>query len=76
MNTIKKVSLAPKTIETANTLSSSILETSKKRAGMIANMYGTMANNDALLDAYTYAYDSFRKMQVLLHKNRKLYFYL
>ncbi|MCL7765441.1 carboxymuconolactone decarboxylase family protein [Polaribacter sp. Z014] len=61
MNTIKKVSLAPKTIETANTLSSSILETSKKRAGMIANMYATMANNDALLDAYTYAYDSFRK---------------
>jgi len=56
-----KIELEPKTIETANTISSKVLEVSKKRAGMIANMYGTMANNDALLDSYTYSYESFRK---------------
>jgi len=61
MNTDKKVVLEPKTIETANALSSKVLEASKKRSGMIANMYGTMANNDALIDAYTYSYESFRK---------------
>jgi len=61
MSVNKKVVLESKTIETANPLSSKILETSSKRAGMIANMYGTMANNDALIDAYTYSYGSFRK---------------
>jgi len=61
MNTNIKVVLEPKTIETADALSSKVLETSKKRAGMIPNMYATMANNAALLDAYTHSYDSFRK---------------
>ncbi len=61
MNTSKKIELEPKTVETASALSSELLKTSKKRAGMIANMYATMANNDALLDAYIYSYESFRK---------------
>ncbi len=73
MNTIKKVVLEPKTIETANPIASTILETSKKRAGMIANMYGTMANNDAPIPTLMIRLE---KMQVLLHKNRKLYSYL
>jgi len=61
MSKINKVNLEPKTIQTANPIASTVLEASKKRAGMIANMYGTMANNDALIDAYTYSYESFRK---------------
>ncbi|WP_321827781.1 carboxymuconolactone decarboxylase family protein [Maribacter dokdonensis] len=61
MNTTRKIALEAKSIETANTLSSNLLEVSKKRAGMIPNMYATMANNDALLDAYIHSYESFRK---------------
>jgi len=55
-----KVTLEPKTIETADALSSGILVSTKKRGGFIPNMYATMANNPALLDAYTYSYASFR----------------
>jgi len=61
MDTIKKINIESKTIETADTLSSEILVTTKKRGGFIPNMYATMANNAALIDAYTYSYVSFRK---------------
>jgi len=51
MDTIKKINIESKTIETADTLSSEILVTTKKRGGFIPNMYATMANNAALIDA-------------------------
>jgi len=61
MNTIMKLSLEGKTIETADAVASEVLATAKKKAGMIPNMYAGMANNPALIDGYTYAYASFRK---------------
>ena len=61
MSTISKRTLEPKTIDTADAISSKILEAAKKGMGMIPNMYGTMANNTALFDAYSYSYKTFRE---------------
>ena len=61
MSTITKLALTPKTIETADPISKITLEATKKGMGMIPNMYGGMANNPALLDAYSYSYKSFRE---------------
>ena len=61
MNTISKLTLAPKTIETADAISTKILEEAKKGMGMIPNMYATMANNTALFDAYSHSYKTFRE---------------
>jgi len=61
MYTLKKIKLEPKTIETADPLSSEILVSTKKRGGFVPNMYATMANNSALISAYTFSYASFRK---------------
>ena len=61
MNTTTHLSLTAKTIETADPISKTILETAQKNIGMIPNMYGGMANNPALLDAYILAYKSFRE---------------
>jgi len=56
----KKVDLQQKTIETADVLLSEVLVLQKKRR-VIPNMYGIMANKLALIDAYIYSYESFRK---------------
>ncbi|WP_034060849.1 carboxymuconolactone decarboxylase family protein [Lacinutrix jangbogonensis] len=61
MNTISKMTLDPKTIETADAISSKLLEGAKKGMGMIPNMYATMANNTALFDAYMHSYKTFRE---------------
>lgn len=61
MNTIQQLSLTPKTVETADPISKVTLEAAQKGMGMIPNMYAGMANNPALLDAYSYAYKSFRE---------------
>lgn len=61
MSTITKLALTPKTIETADILSRQTLEATKKGVGMIPNMYTGMANNPALLDAYSHAYKTFRE---------------
>ena len=60
MNTLSKITLQSKTIETADETSSKILEATKKGMGMIPNMYATMANNTALFDAYSHSYKTFR----------------
>jgi uncharacterized peroxidase-related enzyme len=61
MRTLQRLSLETKTIETADSISSKILENTQKAMGMIPNMYSTMANNTALLDAYTHSYKTFRE---------------
>jgi len=61
MDTITKMALTPKTIENADPISKTTLEAAQKGMGMIPNMYGGMANNPALLDAYSYAYKTFRE---------------
>jgi len=43
-----------------SSLTKEILENTKKGLGFVPNMYVTMAANTALLDAYTYSYNSFR----------------
>lgn len=60
MSTISKLTLEPKTIDTADAISAKILEAAKKGMGMIPNMYATMANNTALFDAYSHSYKTFR----------------
>lgn len=61
MSTTSKLALEFKTIETADTISTKILEATKKGLGMIPNMYATMANNTALFDAYSHSYKTFRE---------------
>lgn len=60
MSTTKTMNLELKTIENAEAISSQILETTKKKLGLIPNMYSAMANNPALLEGYVSAYNSFR----------------
>jgi len=61
METMQKLSLENKTIDTADNISGKILENTKKGIGMIPNMYGLMANNSALLEGYSSAYKTFRE---------------
>lgn len=61
MNTLKSLSLEAKTIENANPISSEIMQNTKNKLGMVPNMYNLMANNPALLDAYSAAYNTFRE---------------
>ena len=41
-------------------LSEEIFDKTQKGLGFVPNMYKSMGNNPALLDAYTYSYNSFR----------------
>lgn len=74
MNVITKMFLTPKTIETADVLSSKTLVTIKKAMGMIPNMYSTMANNPALLDSYSHAYKTFRENAGLTSQEQEIIF--
>lgn len=58
---MKKLNLESKTSETANPITSVILDEAKKAMGFVPNMYATMANNPALLDAYIHSYKTFRQ---------------
>jgi len=60
MTGITNINLEPKTVETAEPISSEILENTQKKLGMIPNMYNLMANNPALLKGYSDAYNDFR----------------
>jgi len=60
MTTITNINLETKTVETADSISSEILENSQKRLEMIPNMYTFMANNPALLKGYSDVYNDFR----------------
>lgn len=42
------------------TISTNIMNETKKKLGFVPNMYEKFAHNSALLDAYTYSYNSFR----------------
>lgn len=57
---LTKINLEAKTIETADAISSKILEKTQSKLGLIPNMYADMANNTALLDGYVSSYTSFR----------------
>lgn len=55
------ININPETIETAASLASNIMQGTKDAMGFVPNMYGFMANNPALLDAYTHTYKTFRE---------------
>mgnify|MGYP001499130420 CR=1 FL=1 len=48
------------TIDTAVGKSKALLEAAKKKLGFVPNMYGAMANEPALFEAYATSYDAFR----------------
>lgn len=57
----KRLNLSLKTIENAGSLAGKIMQATNDLMGFVPNMYGIMANNPALLDAYTYTYHTFRE---------------
>lgn len=57
----QKMELDFQTVESAPKVSSEILDATIKGFGFAPNLYALMANNPALLDAYTYAYKTFRE---------------
>lgn len=57
----KGLAINPKTIESATPLARKIMQSTKDAMGFVPNMYGFMANNPALLDAYTHTYHTFRE---------------
>tara|TARA_B100000809_G_scaffold234148_1_gene251398 strand:+ start:570 stop:1145 length:576 start_codon:yes stop_codon:yes gene_type:complete len=63
METVTKsrINITPKTIETAAPSASKIMQGTKDAMGFVPNMYEYMANNPALLDAYTHTYKTFRE---------------
>lgn len=58
--TYKIKDLALLTIETAAGKGRTLLEAAKQKLGFVPNMYGAMANEPALFEAYARGYDAFR----------------
>lgn len=56
----KEYGITLKEIATADPLARNIMQKTKEALGFVPNMYGVMANNPALIDAYVYSYNSFR----------------
>lgn len=58
--TYKMTTLPMHTIETAPSKAKALLEKAKQKLGFVPNMYGAMANEPALYEAYATTYESFR----------------
>lgn len=56
-----RISLEPRTLETAHPDARPLLEAAQKNYGMIPNMYARMANVPDLLGTYLHGYERFRK---------------
>jgi len=74
MKDTAKLSLPHVTLETADARAREVLENARKATGGIPNMYAGMANVPALLDAYLYAYQLFRKESTLSAAEQELVF--
>ncbi|MBG0808517.1 carboxymuconolactone decarboxylase family protein [Methylosinus sp. H3A] len=62
MTTIYKIKeLGLLTIETATGKARDLLDAAKRQLGFVPNMYGAMANEPALLEAYSTTYAAFRR---------------
>lgn len=61
MTEIARLTLAARTIETADANARQGLEGAQKSMGFVPNMYANMANSPGLLDNYLKGYDLFRK---------------
>ncbi|MGH1419104.1 MAG: carboxymuconolactone decarboxylase family protein [Hyphomicrobiaceae bacterium] len=59
--TYKIKDLVLQTIESATGKTKTLLEQAKQQLGFVPNMYGAMANEPALYEAYTTTYASFRE---------------
>jgi uncharacterized peroxidase-related enzyme len=60
MTKTAKLSLDPKTLETAEPRARAALEAAQKGLGFIPNMYASMANAPGLLESYLSGYKAFR----------------
>lgn len=60
-NTYRIKELAPLTIETASGKAKGLLESAKRQMGFVPKMYGAMANEPALFEAYSSTYAAFRQ---------------
>jgi len=56
-----KITLAPKTLESADPAAKAVLDKAKEQVGFIPNMYAGMVNSPGLLDTYLEGYSHFRK---------------
>ncbi|NPT54377.1 carboxymuconolactone decarboxylase family protein [Paraburkholderia elongata] len=74
MNAIAKLSFPHLTVDTADARAREVLETGRKAAGGIPNMYAGMANMPALLDTYLHGYQLFRKESTLTSAEQELVF--
>ncbi len=74
MKDTAKLSLPQVTLDTADARATEVLETARKATGGIPNMYAGMANVPALLDAYLYSYQLFRKESTLSAAEQELVF--
>lgn len=61
MTTEYKISLTPKSLETAAPRARAVMEATQAKLGLIPNMYGGMANSPGLLDTYAHGYTLFRE---------------
>ena len=61
MKKLATLKIENRTIENADPIASKHLQNAKDSMGMIPNMYAGMANNPALLDAYSNSYKTFRE---------------
>ena len=58
--TYKIKDLVPHTIETASGKAKALLQSAKEKFGFVPNMYGGMAHEPALFEAYVSSYNAFR----------------
>src|SRR5260370_16392287 len=60
MTSQARLTLMPKTLETADSRAKAVLEKAKAQVGFIPNMYAGMANSPGLLQTYLEGYAAFR----------------
>jgi uncharacterized peroxidase-related enzyme len=60
MTSQARLTLKPKTLETADSRAKAVLEKAKAQVGFIPNMYAGMANSPGLLQTYLEGYAAFR----------------
>jgi len=74
MKDTAKLSLPHVTLDAADARATEVLEAARKATGGIPNMYAGMVNAPALLDAYLYSYQLFRKESTLSAAEQELVF--
>jgi uncharacterized peroxidase-related enzyme len=74
MPAIARLTLSPKTIESAEPEARTSLESALQNLGFVPNMYATMANSPGLLATYLTGYNYFRKESHLTPQEQEVVF--